>query len=156
MLLIFGLSYGFFSVGMSFNIFFSLLVYFLIFFDDFSGVFWAVGPAICFELISPLPFGLYLINFFLIYFLAQYLIKKFLMQQSLGSFLLLIIVSQLSFYLLLWLEKIFFSFLNTEFYFVVWQSRLAWELALNLALGIILFGGTKFFTNRLHLDILKR
>jgi hypothetical protein len=155
-LLVFWLTYSFFAVGKSFNAFFVLLIYFLIFFDDFAAIFWMVGPAFCLELISPLPFGLYLINFFLIYILAQYLIKKFLMQQSLGSFLLLVMASQLSFYLLLWLEKIFFSFLNTEFYFTIWQGRLIWEAAINLLLGLVLFGGTKFFTNRLHLDILKR
>lgn len=153
----FWLSFSFFSsASIFFNPFLAIFVYLLMFSGQRIQSFWFLGSGILFDLFSPLPFGTFLVVFSLLYLIGAYLVDKFFTNRAFSTLILLTFVINILFLILLWLEKMIFNLFNSSTAFVWNWNGIFVQILINLAIGGVLFGVTKFFSNTLRLNAIGR
>ncbi len=138
------------------NLFLPLLVFVLMFFENRLAILWSCGAGFLLDVISPLPFGSYLLFFCLIYLILKYLNQNFFTNQSLNTFFVLTLVGNTFLLFFLFLEKNILALFDNNFFIVFYFWQIAMQLVLNFLVCIILFFTLRFFTNRLRLDLLPR
>jgi hypothetical protein len=153
LLLVFFLVFGLITpLFCFFNHFPVILVYLLIFLPPYIQKFWIFGLGLLMDLFSALPFGLYLLIFYLLFLFCQYLIRKFFSNQSLGAFLFLVLSAETVFKAMLWLFGRLLALLHYAPLPFFSFSNLLLSLGVNLVIALILFFITNFFSSRLRLE----
>lgn len=125
-----------------------------------ASLWWAIGLGFLLDVYSFLPFGVYLICFFLTILAANFLLSNFFTDRSLYSFIALIFLSSVCFNLLFYAFVYFLGIFGEEPAIVIfgkefWEN-LAWQIFLNISAVFLLFYITSFVSKRLKPVFLER
>ncbi|HOY56156.1 MAG TPA: hypothetical protein PLH37_01915 [bacterium] len=138
------------------NLFLPLFVFVLMFFENRLAILWSCGAGFLLDVVSPLPFGSYLLFFCLTYLVLKYLNQNFFTNQSLNTFFALTLVDNIFLLIFLFLEKKILILFDNNFFIVFSFWQIATQLILTFLTCMVLFFTLRFFTNRLRLDLLPR
>jgi cell shape-determining protein MreD len=121
---------------------------------------WAVGMGFLFDIYSFLPFGTYLVCFFLTVLVANFLLSNFFTNRSLYSFIALIFLSSLCFNFIFYISVYLWGAFGgvsiaVSFGRIFWEN-LVWQIFLNIIAVFFLFHITNFVSKRLKPVFLER
>ena len=99
-----------------FNFWPAMIIFLIIIFGLRLGLIYSLAWGFLIDLYSPLPFGTFLIIFFLIAVICYFLAKNFFTDRSLLSFLILgLLATTLNYFLLFYTKDIYLGFRNVFF-----------------------------------------
>ena len=127
------------------NIWLIFLPFLILFFDKLTIYLWMFSAGFILDILSPTPFGFYLLILFLTYIILSYLSERVLTQKSLSAFLILNLINLAIFYFINYFVLYFITF---KIIFI--------QTIINLVLAVILFFITNFFTKRLRLETINK
>lgn len=136
----------------SLNLILISLIFILVYFDFKIAAIWSLGMGALLDFYSFQGFGLHILSLFLVVLLANFILVNFITNQSLYSFLALIIFSLVFFQISLQFLAYFFDFLNSS-YLALLFTRFFWfdilkQVLSNAILTTLIFYSTSFVSNR--------
>lgn len=135
------------------------LIFYLVFDDMKTLFYWLLALGVMLESVTYLPFGAIIISLSVSVFVAYLLLNSWLTNRSLYSLLILTAVVTLVNNIALWLYSSMAGMVNDQFFMLDHSliiKRLAWSLALNSLLMIVIFYALNFINPRLKPFLLLR
>lgn len=117
------------------------IVFFIFFVNKLDALYLALFLGLIFDLLSFHFFGLYLISFFLVVFIGDKVLRNFLTNRSLYSFLGLMLTMNIV-YIIIFYSLIYFVHLTNNYLFLSYSSFwniLAWQVLWSTAIALLLF-----------------
>lgn len=153
LLLFFFILFGFVShISIYTNIWLIVIVYLVLFFDEYTALLWTFSLGLLLDLFSITPFGFYLIILSLIYLILSHLSKKVLTHKSLSTFMTLSLIAIIVFYFTMWILNIIFNVFDLNIFYNLSFIKILIQTLINLLVSILLFFIVNFFTKRLRLE----
>lgn len=138
------------------NVWLISLPFLILFFDKQTVYLWVFCAGLILDILSPMPFGFYIMILFFLYIILSYLSHHILTQKSLSAFLTLNLVSLALFYISFFLINLFLNLMNYPVLYFISLKIIFIQTVINLILAVILFFITNFFTKRLRLETINR
>jgi len=140
------------------NLVLIVLIFTLFFFDFYSALQAIIVSGFWLDLYSFNFFGFYLIIFFLTILLADWILRSWLTNRSLYSFLLLIILSTLSYNLII--NTFWYFYSGNLVGFFLWQvdfwRAVLWQIAWGALAALLMFNLVGFVARRFQPFFLKK
>ncbi|MFH1610521.1 MAG: rod shape-determining protein MreD [Patescibacteria group bacterium] len=153
LLLFFFILFGFIShLSIYTNLWIIIIVYLILFFDDYTALLWTFGLGFLLDLFSITPFGFYILVLSLIYLILSHLSKRVLTHKSLSTFITLSLIAIIVFYFTMWNLNIVFGVFGLETFYSFSFFNILIQTLINLLVSVLLFFIANFFTKRLRLE----
>ncbi len=138
-----------------FNLWPAILTFTLFAFGEKNSLFMAILIGFLMDNMSILPFGSYLITFFLITVVSFLLAKNFITNRSFISLFILTFISIIIFNFLLWFLQIIYLWFNLlEKTLIININTIIFQLITNTVLIMILYLTFNKFTNKLKTNLI--
>jgi len=129
------------------------LIFILVLKDNKTAFWWSIGIGSLVDIYSFLPFGFFIVSFFITILIADFLLKNFFTNVSLYSFLALTFFSTIIYEFWLRINVYIFNLfiLKIDFFMFIkdfWVNFL-WQIVFNLLFVFILFYIINFISQRL-------
>lgn len=133
-----------------FNLWPVIFVFTLFTFNEKLALIWTLSSSFLLDLYSPLPFGIYLVIYFIIIFIIYLLAKNFITNRSFLSLIILTLIASLIFNLLMFLcQEIFIWLSNLDRLLIINFQTILIQILSNTIIAVLLYIFTLKFSKKL-------